>query len=392
MRWHEIKDAIRADLLARELKKPGIRLGALDSVEQLLIRRFSNIVTNPKVLLVAGKETVARDLARLKGSSLNAAEKSVLNDIFAGLKQASTSPSKSKEGLFTVGNQYSKQDIYSLLGVPENLQGGNWDTGYHSYNEDSFIFANVGVAGRTGHDYRNRWVRNDDGSEDLEWEGKGGKNPSRLDHPATQRLLHPIGRTLVFWRAHDREPFTFAGCAVPRSVADTEPVSVRWMFPDGSGQLVEEAVLSRLEGVQSKSNSSRKGGQGIQISAEERKAIEDHAMALARDHFESNGWKVEDVCRYRSYDLHCTQKDRVLHVEVKGTKTAGESVLLSRNEVLLALDPDTASALYIVRNIETVHHEGRWEASGSDVYLIHPWSPVETDLEPVGYRYSVPGG
>jgi 5-methylcytosine-specific restriction protein A len=61
---------------------------------------------------------------------------------------------------FRVGVQYTRNDIYRLLDVPQDRQGGNWHTGYHRYNDESLIFANVGGAGRTGHDYPNRFEGN----------------------------------------------------------------------------------------------------------------------------------------------------------------------------------------------------------------------------------------
>lgn len=79
---------------------------------------------------------------------------------------------------FEVGKEYTRQDIYRLLDVPLSLQGGDWNTGSHRYGDDWFIFASVGSAGRTGHDYENFW----DGDEFI-WRGRTG---SRLDQEKTQ--------------------------------------------------------------------------------------------------------------------------------------------------------------------------------------------------------------
>ena len=51
---------------------------------------------------------------------------------------------------FIIGNLYTRQDLYRLLDVGEGRQGGDWDTGYHKHDERWYIFAGVGVAGRTG--------------------------------------------------------------------------------------------------------------------------------------------------------------------------------------------------------------------------------------------------
>ena len=59
--------------------------------------------------------------------------------------------------MFVVGKTYTKKDIYVLLNVPSESQKGSWDTGYRSYNEDIFIFTNIGTAGRTGVNHGNYW-------------------------------------------------------------------------------------------------------------------------------------------------------------------------------------------------------------------------------------------
>lgn len=97
MGWSEIKDAIRADLLARGLKEPRLRLSALDRLEKLLAGRYPNFLKNPKVLLNVGKDAVSKELARVKETGvLNGAEKSVLNQIFARLAEASLHPSTAR--------------------------------------------------------------------------------------------------------------------------------------------------------------------------------------------------------------------------------------------------------------------------------------------------------
>jgi 5-methylcytosine-specific restriction enzyme A len=122
---------------------------------------------------------------------------------------------------FVVGTQYTRKDIFSVVGVSDP-GGGSWYTGYTLYGEDHFIFCGVGTAGRTGHDYGNHF----DGKE-LVWFGKSG---SKLSQPSIQRLLKPKGHVYVFYRDGDREPFTFAGLGSPKTSKDTSPVQVVWSF------------------------------------------------------------------------------------------------------------------------------------------------------------------
>lgn len=58
---------------------------------------------------------------------------------------------------------------------------------------------------------------------------------ARAAPPCIQKLTRPDGRVYVFFRAADREPFTFAGLGEPVEVSDQTPVKVVWTFraPEG---------------------------------------------------------------------------------------------------------------------------------------------------------------
>jgi putative restriction endonuclease len=121
-----------------------------------------------------------------------------------------------------VGKQYGRADVQRMLAVPLDKQGGNWDTGYTEWDGQLFIFCNINVAGRTGHDYSNRW----EGSE-LIWQAKNG---TTVHQPQMKRLLGGSMPTHIFYRQQDRMPFTYAGVARPRKYDATSPVTVHWSF------------------------------------------------------------------------------------------------------------------------------------------------------------------
>ncbi|WP_224995041.1 DUF3427 domain-containing protein [Cesiribacter sp. SM1] len=122
--------------------------------------------------------------------------------------------------MFKIGATYTKKEIYHILNVPKELQRGAWDTGYRKYENDVFIFSNIGVAGRTGHDYDNYW-----NGDELVWYGK---SQSRLNHQSIQELLYPSGNVYLFTRKGDRDPFVFEGCGVAKDFEDTRPVKITW--------------------------------------------------------------------------------------------------------------------------------------------------------------------
>jgi len=108
------------------------------------------------------------------------------------------------------------------LGV-RDPRGGPWYTGLARYGNDHFIFCGINVAGRTGHNYQNHFR-----GADLVWRGKTG---SSLKHRSIQDLLSGNGKVHIFFRRHDRDPFTYAGEASAKQIDDVIPIRVRWRIP-----------------------------------------------------------------------------------------------------------------------------------------------------------------
>lgn len=168
----------------------------------------------------------------------------------------------------------------------------------------------------------------------------------------------------------------------------SELVDVAGGWPDDATQSPEVAdAIDRSNELSGK----RTRGQGRRISPEERKAVELHAMHAATAHFKGLGWDVTDVSASLSYDLLCTKAEgSELHVEVKGTQSPGESIILTRNEVLHAIR-STNVALYILTLIELTRVPGNIPiASGGSPIVFDPWILDQGDLDPTEYEYLVP--
>lgn len=123
---------------------------------------------------------------------------------------------------FQVGKTYQRSQIRKQLGLDPDAKGGSWYTGYVEHGGADFIFCNIGIAGRTGHDYHNYF----DG-DDLVWRGKTG---SHREQPTIRRMTAPGAEVHIFWREDDRDPFTYAGTGKASEVSRDVPVIVRWRF------------------------------------------------------------------------------------------------------------------------------------------------------------------
>jgi hypothetical protein len=127
-------------------------------------------------------------------------------------------------------------------------------------------------------------------------------------------------------------------------------------------------------------------GQGYESFSKRRKAIEDYAMRKAIEYYSRQGWTVTDVSRTRSYDLRCSRGRKVLHVEVKGTTSQGDRVLLTRNEVEHARGAYPSIALFLVARIRVSSGELP-RAAGGRVLRSEPWDITKGELTPLAFEY-----
>jgi hypothetical protein len=149
-----------------------------------------------------------------------------------------------------------------------------------------------------------------------------------------------------------------------------------------------EAVADAVLAAAGKSRYNRKQGRN-RLSAKENRAIEIHAVKLAIEYFKGQGWEsVEDVGDKKSYDIHCSKGKDFLFVEVKGTTSFGNSVVITRNELLVHREQYPNNALFVVSKIHLEKGEDP-RASGGEISVRQPWEILESDLSAVAYDYSL---
>ncbi|GAB3459769.1 protein NO VEIN domain-containing protein [Actinophytocola sediminis] len=136
-------------------------------------------------------------------------------------------------------------------------------------------------------------------------------------------------------------------------------------------------------------NHRRQSGQGMRLSHPDRVAIEVHSVALASDYLRNEGYTVKDVGAVKSYDLDATRSDEHLYVEVKGTTSPGEEIILTRKEVELINMEHPDTMLIVVSNIQLDRSGDAPRASGGTLQTTHPWLIERKRLTPISYRYRV---
>ena len=144
-----------------------------------------------------------------------------------------------------------------------------------------------------------------------------------------------------------------------------------------------EAAAEEESAAAIESALARSQGQGFARTAKERKLLEAHAMKRAIQHFQNHNFDTEDVSKRRPYDLICTRGNKKLHVEVKGTTTIGNAIILTLNEVKHASDRRNACALFLLHSIKL----NKKKATGGKKAIIDPWKLKQASLKPLSFMY-----
>lgn len=148
-------------------------------------------------------------------------------------------------------------------------------------------------------------------------------------------------------------------------------------------QSFQEAVKITIE---SRSIKARRG-QGFGLTPLERVAVEAHSMAVAQDYLLKNFYTLQDVSKTHSYDFLATKEGVQKIVEIKGTTSAGESIILTANEVAIHNERYPQNMLIIVHSIALDRKENPPLATGGIIEVVSPWAIKTNNLKPLAYQY-----
>ena len=121
---------------------------------------------------------------------------------------------------------------------------------------------------------------------------------------------------------------------------------------------------------------------GFETDSAIRKAIEIHSVRRATSYFKRQKYTVEP--KGKPYDLLCVKGGTKKYVEVKGTRTDGSAVALTRNEVNFLRENAASSVMFVLHSVK-IKPGKKPKASGGEIKLIEPWDPSCGDLKPVTF-------
>jgi hypothetical protein len=146
-------------------------------------------------------------------------------------------------------------------------------------------------------------------------------------------------------------------------------------------------ALASAERTAGKRPGRLRGGQGFGLTKEQQGAVEKRALAVAMDHYRSKGWPVRYVGDSQTWDLEVTRPGEKLIVEVKGTTSAGERVILTGAQVIKYRERYPMTALIVVHGIALDREAERPNAAGGRLSEICPWEIEQGHLQAVSWVY-----
>jgi hypothetical protein len=150
-----------------------------------------------------------------------------------------------------------------------------------------------------------------------------------------------------------------------------------------------ELPLPKLEPAPQPSADNELTDAGYESDPDIRRTIELYAVARARRYYERCGYSVTE--KGKPFDLLCEKAGEIIHVEVKGSRSELNAIIVTTNEVKDARDSTWRSDLFLVVQI-VLSSDGLegFKASQGLCRLAQNWVPEDHHLTPMQYRCKVP--
>lgn len=143
--------------------------------------------------------------------------------------------------IFEINKTYTRKDIGEMLET--STKGGNWATGYVTFNNELYVFVTIEGAGRTGHNYHNRFLENDL----LEWHGKTN---SHIGQPLIKKIINNEIKIHIFIRYNDKPQFTYIGLGKCIKYFDESPVRIYFDYEKRNLQVLERENIEKIENLE----------------------------------------------------------------------------------------------------------------------------------------------
>ncbi len=204
----------------------------------------------------------------------------------------------------------------------------------------------------------------DERTENIPGNVKGGygQSPIRYFDDGNRRARNWMNQVLEYVRNYDRANLLTA--------------------PETENKTESAAIVAQERGA------------GFQSDSEIRREIELYAMRVARKKLKAKGYlDFKNTSLQKPYDYTCKRQSRGYFVEVKGTQTGGQKLILTRGEVEHVRKNSDLCILVLVQHVDVTIRKSRGKrritVTGGSVTLKEGWRLRDEDLEPVQYFWTV---
>ena len=300
--------------------------------------------------------------------------------------------------LFKIGQSYSRNEIRQIASLPNYLARENW-SGIVPLQNAVLIFVTLDKANANKDHLYNDYFE----GSDFFWESQ---NRNTINTSPVNRIISDDSNYL-FIRVVEKIKsktigFTYAGRISPVDYNDeTKPIQFQFEALDFTTQPNNE--LKEIYSWRPDSKfipttvadptrpKQRKTSQGFQTDQAKKDATEARAMEVAKEYYESKGYKVKDCSMQRGlgYDYLCSKTKEVIEVEVKGTTGNLDKVIITRNELNNALNSMNRTDLFIVHSINFEITQEKVKGVNGMTHLVRHWKPKKQDLEPLTFNYYI---
>jgi len=157
----------------------------------------------------------------------------------------------------------------------------------------------------------------------------------------------------------------------------------------GSESLEHQEALAAIAQAAGKDLTGPRRHGRSRLPQAHKKLIEEHAVEMAMRQLEKKGFThIKDVGKNHSYDIAAKLNGIDFYIEVKGTISLGEKVVLTKNEVLLHKQEHPNNALIVVSQINLDRSEPP-SVRGGKMLFVSPWKIEDSNLEALGYDYRI---
>jgi len=300
--------------------------------------------------------------------------------------------------LFKIGQSYSRNEIRQIASLPNYLARENW-SGIVPLQNAVLIFVTLDKANAN----KDHLYNDDFEGSDFFWESQ---NRNTINTSPVNRIISDDSNYL-FIRVVEKIKsktigFTYAGRISPVDYNDeTKPIQFQFEALDFTTQPTNELkeIYSWRPGskfipttvADPTRPKQRKTSQGFQTDQAKKDATEARAMEVAKEYYESKGYKVKDCSMQRGlgYDYLCSKTKEVIEVEVKGTTGNLDKVIITRNELNNALDSMNRTDLFIVYSINFEITKEKVNGVNGMTHVVKHWKPKKQDLEPLTFNYFI---